>query len=280
MAVRGGLTQRQYQLLQLGVLLVPAPAQLLEAGEAFAAGLVERGEAAAVHPGVGTRGPGLQGDDLLGGAGEEFAVVGDEQHGLAGLREPLLQPALAGDVEVVVGLVEQQHLVGAAQQRLQHEPLLLAAGEGAHLPPLRLVVRARRARPWCTCPTASRPRSRGPRPSRTSACAYASWAASSSTVMMACSAASTARAASRMRGGATDTSRSRTVVSSRTDPTNCRMTPSPPPTVTVPPCGFSSPASMPQQGGLPAPLGPTRATTAPSPTRNDTSPSSALPSGR
>ncbi|CAM5352014.1 hypothetical protein SVIOM342S_08993 [Streptomyces violaceorubidus] len=140
-AVLRGLTQRQHQLLQLRVLLVPAAAQFLEAGEAFPAGLVEGGEAAAVHPGVGARGSGLDGDDLLGGAGEQLPVVGDEQHGLAGLGEPLLQPALAGHVEVVVRLVEQQHLVGAAQQRLEDEALLLAPGEGAHLPPLSLVVR-------------------------------------------------------------------------------------------------------------------------------------------
>ncbi|MGX1240790.1 hypothetical protein RKD46_001894 [Streptomyces pseudovenezuelae] len=75
--------------------------------------------------------------------------MGDEQDGLAGLFQPLLEPALAGHVEVVVRLVEQQHLVRAAQQRLQHEPLLLTAGQRPHLPELRLVVghaeRGRRA---------------------------------------------------------------------------------------------------------------------------------------
>ena len=50
---------------------------------------------------------------------------------LARLADPLLEPALAGHVEVVVRLVEQQHLVGAAQQQLQHQPLLLAAGQRA-----------------------------------------------------------------------------------------------------------------------------------------------------
>ncbi len=137
----GRLTEVQDELLQLGVLLVPAAAQLLEAGEAFTPGLVVRGEAAAVHPGVGSGRRGLHGDDLLGGAGEEFTVVGDEQDRLAGLLEPLLQPPLAGHVKVVVRLVQQQDLFAAAQQRLQHEPLLLTAGERAHLPELRLVVR-------------------------------------------------------------------------------------------------------------------------------------------
>jgi hypothetical protein len=140
MADGGSLTERQHQLLQLGVFLVPAPAQFLEALEPLSAGLVVRAETTAVHPGVGTRGAGFQGDDPLGGAGEQFTVVGDEEDGLAGLGEPFLQPALAGDVEIVVGLVEKEHLVGAAQEGLQDEPLLLAAGERADLTPLCLLV--------------------------------------------------------------------------------------------------------------------------------------------
>ncbi len=63
--------------------------------------------------------------------------MGDEQHGLGGLPQLLLEPALAGDVEVVVRLVEQQDLVRAAQQGLQDDALLLAAGERAHLAVLR-----------------------------------------------------------------------------------------------------------------------------------------------
>ncbi len=113
-----------------------------------------------------------------------------------------------------------------------------------------------------------------------SACAYAICAASSSTVRIFSSAASTAFAASRMRGCDTDTSRSRTVRSSRTEPTNCGITPSPPLTETVPPCGWSSPASSRSRVVLPAPFAPTRATTAPSATRKEASPSSTRPSGR
>jgi len=52
----------------------------------------------------------------------------------------LLQPALARDVEVVVGLVEQQDLGRAAQQGLKHQPLLLAAGQGANLAPAAALV--------------------------------------------------------------------------------------------------------------------------------------------
>jgi hypothetical protein len=50
------------------------------------------------------------------------------------LADPLLEPELAGHVEEVVGLVEQQHLVRPAQQRLQHQPLLLPAGQRARAP--------------------------------------------------------------------------------------------------------------------------------------------------
>ena len=67
--------------------------------------------------------------------------MADEQHRLGRLQQLLLEPALGRHVEVVVRLVEQQHLVRAAEQRLQHEPLLLAAGQRAHLAPLRPLVR-------------------------------------------------------------------------------------------------------------------------------------------
>ncbi len=69
----------------------------------------------------------------VAGARQQLAVVADQQHGLAGLGEPRLQPAFSRHVEVVVRLVEQQHLFVAAQQRLQHEALLLAARQRAHL---------------------------------------------------------------------------------------------------------------------------------------------------
>ena len=71
---------------------------------------------------------------------EQLAVVADEQDRLLGLADPPLQPDLAGHVEEVVGLVEQEHLVGAAQQVLQHQPLLLAARQGAQLAVLGAVV--------------------------------------------------------------------------------------------------------------------------------------------
>jgi hypothetical protein len=53
--------------------------------------------------------------------------VGDEQDRLACLPELSFEPLLAGHVEVVVGLVEEENLLGATEQGLQDKPLLLAA---------------------------------------------------------------------------------------------------------------------------------------------------------
>ena len=86
-----------------------------------------RGERSAVGP----RAPGLDGDDLRGGRGEQLAVVADEQHGLAGGVQLLLEPALGGDVEEVVGFVEHEDVELAPQQRFEREPLLFAATERA-----------------------------------------------------------------------------------------------------------------------------------------------------
>ena len=107
---------------------------------------------------------------------------------------------LVGHVEGVVGLVEQQHLVGTAQQRLEDEPLLLAAGQRAHLAVLRL------RRTGCDSTasvTRSQPASASYPPTSaqsTSACAYRICAGSSSVSMIASSAAASSTAASRTAG--------------------------------------------------------------------------------
>ena len=111
------------------MLLVPAPPQLGQPLVPGGARLVVADEAAAVHP----RRPALDGDHAVGHAREQLPVVTDEQNGLAGVEQPLLEPPLARDVEVVVRLVEQQHLVRPAQQRLEGQPLLLPAGQRRQL---------------------------------------------------------------------------------------------------------------------------------------------------
>ena len=138
--VRRLLLERLHQRLELGVLLVPAPAHLLEAQEPVLARLVVRREAAGVGPDQVAGVAELDGDHAGRGVVEQLAVVADVQDRLVGLADPPLQPDLAGHVEEVVGLVEQQHLVGAAQEVLQHQPLLLAARQGAQLAVLGAVV--------------------------------------------------------------------------------------------------------------------------------------------
>src|SRR4051794_12725712 len=96
------------------------------------------------------------------------------------------------------------------------------------------------------------------------------------TISLACSSSHAVRSA----GGASWTRNSCTVVASRTEPMNCRMTPTPPTRETVPRCGVSSPAIMRSSVVLPAPFAPTSAALTPSPTRKATSLSSSRPSGR
>ena len=81
----------------------------------------------------------LQGRDPRRHPLEQLAVVADEQHRLGRLDELVLQPPLGRDVEVVVGLVEQQDLLRATQQCLEDQSLLLPAREGRDLAPLRLL---------------------------------------------------------------------------------------------------------------------------------------------
>ena len=116
-------------------------------------------------------------------------------------------------------------------------------------------------------------------PQSATACAYLSWVFSSSASIIASSALSSLAAACWIASGATPSSRSRTVEESRTEPTNWRITPSPPDREMLPLCGFRSPAMILVSVVLPDPFAPTSATLAPSPTRNVMSSSNTRPSG-
>jgi hypothetical protein len=117
------------------MVLVPAPAQLLQPLEASLARVVVRPEAAGVHPGRIARCAELEGDHPRRCARQELAVVAHVQDRLGRAGQPLLQPALARDVEEVVGFVQQQHLVRPPEQRLEHQPFLLTARQGGDRPP-------------------------------------------------------------------------------------------------------------------------------------------------
>ena len=122
------------------MLLVPAAAHLLEAEEPVLAGVVVAREPAGMGPHQVAGRAELDRHHPGRGVGEQLPVVADEEDRLVRARDPLLEPHLAGHVEEVVRLVEEQHLVGSGEQVLQHDPLLLATGEGAQLAVLRAVV--------------------------------------------------------------------------------------------------------------------------------------------
>ena len=99
------------------MLLVPAPAQLLEAREPVAC--APRGTTRS-RPGAST--PVLPAPTPSSTVTTRVAVLSSSSRSwlmnrivLSRLADPLLEPDLAGHVEEVVGLVEQQHLVGAAR---------------------------------------------------------------------------------------------------------------------------------------------------------------------
>src|SRR5262249_62134036 len=124
---------------RLGLLVPPPPAAGTLAGAPLPAPpcLRVRREPPAVHPHV----PVLHRDDALGGVREQLPVVADQQHGLGRRGELLLEPELARDVQGVVRLVQQQHLGLVTQQRLEQQPLLLAAGQAPYLAPAAALVR-------------------------------------------------------------------------------------------------------------------------------------------
>ena len=237
------------------MLLVPAPAQLLEAGVPLPARLVVGREAARVHP-DGVAGAPLDGDHPGGGLGQQLPVVGDVEHRLGGLVEPVLEPALAGHVEEVVRLVEQQHLVGAAQQQLQREPLLLAAGQGGQLAVLRPVVGHAERGGAAHVPERPRRRTRRRRPSRPAPAAYRSWVFSSSLSIIASSHAATwsAAGADPRRGRPTAAGRA-TVRRASLPMTICRITPRPPVRVDRPGVRREVAGDDPQQRGLAGAVG-------------------------
>src|SRR5690606_22548956 len=71
----------------------------------------------------------VQLEDPLGGVVEEVAVMGDGHHRARVALQELLQPFHRFGVEVVGGLVQQQHVRLGEQQAAQGDAALLAAGE-------------------------------------------------------------------------------------------------------------------------------------------------------
>ena len=205
---------------------------------ALGAGLRERGERAAVHP----RPRPFDGDDLRGHRVEHGAVVAHHQHRRLRLPELLLQPPPGGDVEVVVGLVEQEDVGTRVEHEIEHEPLALATRQLAD-PSSRHVVDRRlhdplhrrgplrlQLVPAEIAPRGQRFRVRHPRLRRRARFPR-----------RAASAATSARPAARRAGGATSISISRSVASGAAMPASCAIVRTVPPSANSPSSGCSSP---------------------------------------
>ena len=75
----------------------------------------------------------VQFQDPAGDVVKKIAVVGDDQHRAGVFDQVLLQPGDGLGVEMVGGLVEQQHLGRLEQQPAERHPARLAAREGRHV---------------------------------------------------------------------------------------------------------------------------------------------------
>ncbi len=82
---------------------------------------------------VGNAAAPVQFQDPAGGVVEEIAVVGDGHHGAGEVVQEALQPGHALGVEVVGGLVQQDHVGVGQQQAAQGDPAALTAGQGGHV---------------------------------------------------------------------------------------------------------------------------------------------------
>ncbi len=76
----------------------------------------------------------LERQDGAHGVREQIAIVGDDQHGLAGRGDRRLQSPLARNVEEVVGLVEEEDLGVGREEDLEHQALALTARQGGGEP--------------------------------------------------------------------------------------------------------------------------------------------------
>ena len=197
----------------------------------------------------------------------------DVQHRLGRRPQLVCEPSLPGDVEKVVGLVEQQHVSGAAQQHLQREPFLFPARQRRErpVPDLRGVRRNASARQLSHNTSARihlrRPSRRAPRVSTPSV--SFGWSPTTRS-------ASVSLAAARSRGAASLT---RTSAPSRRrgSRTSWRMTPTRPSIRTVPSERRRRRRAGASRVDLPTPFSPTSATGSPLPTLNDTSWNSPCP---
>ena len=75
----------------------------------------------------------VQFQDPLAGVVQEVAVVGHRHHGAGELVQEALQPGHGLGVQVVGGLIQQQHVRGAHQQAAQCHPAALTTGQVGYI---------------------------------------------------------------------------------------------------------------------------------------------------
>ena len=111
-------------------LLIPAQQHFGEAIVACFAGIVPRPKAVAMDPDGVALGAVFEGHNAGGGFVEQLAIMADEQNRFAARDNLIFEPALAGHVEVVVGLVEEEDFVWPAKEDFEHDAFLFTAREG------------------------------------------------------------------------------------------------------------------------------------------------------
>ena len=126
--LRGALLHDLHVLEQPALLVVPALQVVAELLLTPRARLGEGAVRAAVDPAPGP----LDDDDLRRHALEQRPVVADHQDRRPAVEDLVLEPAAGRDVEVVVRLVEQQHVRPRREQQVEDQPLALAAGQLRH----------------------------------------------------------------------------------------------------------------------------------------------------
>ena len=167
-----------------------------------------------------------------------------------------LQPLLAGHVEVVVGLVEQEHVGVGAQEHLEGEPLLLAARQRGQRPVARLGERLAHGDRAAGVPQHLGVPAAGVAPDGVGlgeghAGALARVGVGGGLGL------DESRGGGLQRGSARGRAAGRGRCAPRpASPTSWRMTRSRPSTWTLPASGAWSPAMMPEEGGLAGAVGP------------------------
>jgi hypothetical protein len=121
--LRGALLHHLHVAVQPTLLVLPPSDGIAEQLLAVCSRCRKPRVRPAVHPAAVA----FDAHDLGGHPFEQRTVVAHHQHGRLGGEQLLFQPDACRDVEVVVGLVEQQHVGIAGEEQVEHQPLAFTA---------------------------------------------------------------------------------------------------------------------------------------------------------